>query len=175
MSGEELRNYYVPFQAIGGVVVRAKDEEEAKELANERWGAVELARGGHIEDLAFDHKWGPGVEETKDPETAVPPEGTTAYIVQTTWVGIPEEPLVFFDREAAIREYIAAGVTGDVPFDEDRLGFDNSEAHHREVRIWKADVPTSPGQVAYSETEAEETAECQRIDALLAGRDPEFG
>lgn len=74
-EGEEMRNYYVPWQALGSVVVRAHDEEEAVELANERFGMRELALledEGAVDDLTFDHKWGPGVEETDDPETPKP-------------------------------------------------------------------------------------------------------
>lgn len=97
---------------------------------------------------------------------------TRAWVVQTAWDGLPEEPVVFFDREAAIREYIAAGVTGDLPLDDELLEFDNSEARHREVRMWVLDVPASPGLIAWSETTDEETAECERIAGVLAGRTP---
>jgi hypothetical protein len=72
-DGEE-RTYYVPWQAIGSVVVKAHDEEEAVDLANERFGIRQLAvleeRGNLVvDDLTFNHKWGPGVEETDDAET----------------------------------------------------------------------------------------------------------
>jgi hypothetical protein len=71
-NGEE-RNYYVPFQAIGSVIVRAHDEDEAEELANELFGERELVEADAFEDLTFNHKWGPGIEETTDPITPVPP------------------------------------------------------------------------------------------------------
>jgi len=68
---EERRNYYVPFQIVGGVVIRARDEDEAEELANQlldEGAAVEVG----CEDLTFNHKWGPGIEATDDPTTAIP-------------------------------------------------------------------------------------------------------
>ena len=56
------------------------------------------------------------------------------------------------------------GVRNDLPFDPERGDFDNSEAHHTEVRLYHVGVPYEPaGPVQLTD---EQQAEVVRVLAL---------
>jgi len=71
-KSEPMRNWYVPWKAIGFVVIRARSAKEAVEQANEAFGIRELAEVEYetVESLVYDPRYGPGVEVTDEPTTA---------------------------------------------------------------------------------------------------------
>jgi hypothetical protein len=93
------------------------------------------------------------------------PQTRDAWVVQLTSDGIPEPPEVYFDRATAVQTYAEYGLRYDLIFDPGRGDFDNSEAHHVEVRLYQVEVPYQPAGPV--DVTAEQRAEAAKIAPLV--------
>ncbi|MFI5418109.1 MAG: hypothetical protein ACHQ2Y_04335 [Candidatus Lutacidiplasmatales archaeon] len=160
------RLYYVPFQALGGVVVRATCDEEAVDLANERFGADELVRADAFQEVVFNHKWGPGVDEEdedgKTKETTVPP--IHLWFVQRVEGGIPQEPVLFESLAEAERSFANVIAADELTYDADESPYYASHDDRTDLRMGEVSVETSePEWFAEMSTEGR-----ARADSIIA-------